>query len=171
MIFFVKKIIEKMYIGVPSLWYMFSIFPFRFFTNWSLLFHALFLLGLIENTFTLAVFVILGSIVLTHCLIQEEPYDWVSDIGLHYLPLLMFVFTGIDWNWDSFWLCWIAYLSYTWGDIPQILTWYEEPMYYFFHEEKEKEEEQEARKPIFQLRDREDVLKLLYLADEFTRYE
>lgn len=146
---------------------MWAIFPFRFFTNWSLLFHVLFLFGLVENTFTLALFVILGSIVLTQCLVQDDPYNWTIDIGLHYLPLLAFVFTGIDWNWESFWMCWIAYLAYTWGDIPRILTWYEDPTYYFFHAEKEEDQSAAgSRKPVFQLHTREDVLQLMYLAEE-----
>lgn len=146
------------------------VYPFRFFTNWSLLFHFLFLLGIVKNTFTLALFVVLGSIVITKVHCQEESYDWITDLGLHYAPLLVFLFTGIDWSWETFWMCWVCYISYTWGDVEQILTWYTYPSYFFFHEN---EDEMPAPQPAcrFGIRSCEDVMRVLYLGEsiETTR--
>lgn len=159
-----RKLCVVLYIFVIR--FMWSIFPFRFFTNWSIFFHMLFLCGIVGNTFTLAVFVMLCSILLTSCLEQNEPYDWRTDLSLHYTPFLIFFFTGISVDWDSFWLCWIAYILYTWGDIPQVLEWYRNPSFYFFHKCGNDFETSGKDSKLYYVKTQEDVIGLLYSADE-----
>lgn len=60
----------------------------RFFTSWALVSHMLFRLGLFYNTYLLALFVFVGSLLINMSF--NEQYDLGIDLIGHYLPLLLF---------------------------------------------------------------------------------
>lgn len=105
----------------------------RFFTNWALLCHYLFACGYFPNTFSIAVFVAAVSMISRFVVHQEhEGYETVRELGLHYVPFLLFYVKGVEWNTAPLVFVFTCYLAYHGFRMDRIARWYTKPLSYCF---------------------------------------
>ena len=95
----------------------------RFFTMWVLIAHFLCLCNLIPNTYSLALFVAIGSLILRYG-VAKEPMSFMNHLILHFLPLLV-ISKPSKLNFNVLFFTLFLYLTYHCFDVCTILYYYE----------------------------------------------
>lgn len=101
----------------------------RFFTFWGLAAHALFAVGLLPSTFSIACVVCAGGVLFN--VFWNKQYDLLIDVALHYVPVVAYVamirlghVPAPVWRWDVLVGLGALYMAFHSFDTARICTYY-----------------------------------------------
>mgnify|MGYP001287605796 FL=1 len=95
----------------------------RFFSMWALMAHCLCLCNLIPSTYSLALFVAFGSLILRYG-VAKEPMSFMNHLLLHFGPLFV-ISKPSKMNWNVLFLTMFLYLTYHCFDVCTLFHYYE----------------------------------------------